>query len=257
MKINRTRHFLFAILLFVVASGGYSQIDSVFADTTRIDSALVIIPESLLNIPGSGDIVIPYRATKQREPYPANHLYQTWNQEFLTPNSFPKSAVPDTFVIKLVDFIFPTYEKKVTSDYGRRSATRQHYGVDVKIRMRDTIRAAFDGRVRMERYEPKGYGYYIVIRHPNGLETIYGHLSKYLVKVNQHVIAGEAIALGGNTGRSSGPHLHFETRFMGHPLNPNELIDFEHKSLLSDTYTYTKNKKISRTQKSTAPLRKT
>ena len=112
--------------------------------------------------------------------------------------------------------------------------------------MKDTIRAAFDGKVRVERYEARGYGYYIVIRHHNGLETIYGHLSKFLVKVNQYVKAGEPIALGGNSGRSSGPHLHFETRFLGHPLNPSELIDFGNNSLLPSTYTYNKHKKITR-----------
>ena len=123
--------------------------------------------------------------------------------------------------------------------------------------MKDTIRACFAGRIRMERYEPKGYGYYIVVRHPNGLETIYGHLSKFLVKVNQHVVSGEPIALGGNTGLSSGPHLHLEFRFMGTPLNPNDLINFPQQSLLTDTYTYTKGKKITRNRYANSVLRKT
>lgn len=227
-----------------------AQNDSIphFNDSLSHDSVKVrlITPDSLA-IKGSGDIVIPYRASAVRDAYPANDLYSSWHHEFLTPTSFPKSAIPDTFNIDLSKFYFPSMGN-VTSGYGKRSS-RQHYGVDMKINMRDTIRAAFPGKVRMERYEARGYGYYIVIRHPNGLETIYGHLFKYLVKVNQYVTAGEPIALGGNTGRSSGPHLHFETRFLGNPINPGELIDFKTKSLLSQTYTYTKNRKITRSTK--------
>ena len=233
------------------------QPDSLNADSVRKDTLMISLPDSLMPKTDLGEIVIPYRITEKTEPYPANSLYQTWHHEFLTPTSFPKSAVPDTFLIDLGGFIFPTHEKLVTSDFGPRSKTRQHYGVDIKINMKDTIRACFAGRIRMERYEPKGYGYYIVIRHPNGLETIYGHLSKFLVKVNQHVVSGEPIALGGNTGRSSGPHLHLEFRFMGTPLNPNDLINFPQQSLLTDTYTYTKGKKITRNRYANSVLRKT
>ena len=102
----------------------------------------------------------------------------------------------------------------------------------------------------MEKYGPGGYGYYMVIRHTNGLETIYAHLSKFLVKVNQHVTAGEPIALGNNTGRSSGTHLHFETRFMGNPIDPSSLVNFNTKSLLSQSYVYqTPKRQIKRKRK--------
>ena len=101
--------------------------------------------------------------------------------------------------------------------------------------------------MRSERNEPRGYGKYIVVRHSNGLETIYAHLSKFLVKINQPVYAGEPIALGGNTGRSSGAHLHFETRFMGVPIDPGSMVNFKSHSLLAQTVIYTpKNKKIIR-----------
>ncbi|MDE5785189.1 MAG: M23 family metallopeptidase, partial [Duncaniella sp.] len=90
-------------------------------------------------------------------------------------------------------------------------------------------------------YERKGYGHYVVMRHENGLETVYGHLSRTLVKPNQYVKAGEPIALGGNTGRSTGPHLHFETRYLGRAINPAEIIDFENKTVLRDVFTFNKH----------------
>ncbi len=88
---------------------------------------------------------------------------------------------------------------------------RRHQGLDIKVYIGDTIRAAFSGKVRVVKYDGNGYGKYIVIRHNNGLETIYGHLSKQIVSPNQTVRAGQPIGLGGNTGRSTGSHLHFET----------------------------------------------
>lgn len=109
-----------------------------------------------------------------------------------------------------------------TSNYGWRRR-RMHRGVDLSLHIGDTIRAAFSGKVRLTRYERRGYGYYVIIRHGNGLETIYGHLSKFLVKPDQIVKVGEPIALGGNTGRSTGPHLHFETRYLGMDINPNKI----------------------------------
>ena len=90
--------------------------------------------------------------------------------------------------------------------------------------------------MRICKYNGGGYGYYIVIRHPNGLETLYGHLSKQIVKKDQVVRAGEPIGLGGNTGKSSGSHLHFETRVLGQPIDPALLFDFEHQDVVSDYF---------------------
>ena len=92
--------------------------------------------------------------------------------------------------------------------------------------------------MRIRNFERRGYGYYIVIRHPNGLETVYGHLSKQLVNVNDIVHAGDPIGLGGNTGRSTGSHLHFETRFLGKAINPAEIIDFENGVPIQDEYVF-------------------
>ena len=109
--------------------------------------------------------------------------------------------------------------------------------------MGDTIRAAFSGKVRVveDQGYRKGYGKYVVIRHPNGLETVYGHLSRHLVKPNQIVKAGEVIGLGGNTGRSTGSHLHFETRFLGQFINPEKLFDFEAQDVKGDFYLFFSN----------------
>ncbi|MDE6526894.1 MAG: peptidoglycan DD-metalloendopeptidase family protein, partial [Muribaculaceae bacterium] len=118
-----------------------------------------------------------------------------------------------------------------------------HKGVDLKLNIGDTVRAAFDGKVRIVRNQGarKGYGMYIVIRHPNQLETVYGHLSKWLVEPDQYVKAGEPIALGGNTGRSTGPHLHFETRYMGYAINPCAIFDFANQTTHTDSYTFDKD----------------
>ena len=109
----------------------------------------------------------------------------------------------------------------------------------MKVYIGDTIYAAFDGKVRVVKNEGdrRGYGKYIVIRHPNGLETLYGHLSKQIVSEDQIVKAGEPIGLGGNTGRSTGSHLHFETRLAGTAINPAQMFDFEHQDIVSDFFT--------------------
>ena len=133
----------------------------------------------------------------------------------------------------------PTPSRVVTSNFGyRASFGRQHKGMDIKVYIGDTIRAAFSGKVRIVRYEGGGYGKYIVIRHNNGLETIYGHLSKQLVSENEEVKAGDVIGLGGNTGRSTGSHLHFETRLCGVALNPALMFDFRNQDVTGDFYDF-------------------
>lgn len=131
----------------------------------------------------------------------------------------------------------PTTHTQITSKCGPRWR-RMHNGLDIKVYIGDTIRAAFDGRVRMVKYERRGYGKYVVIRHDNGLETIYGHLSKQIVKEDEYVKAGDPIGLGGNTGRSTGSHLHFETRFLGEVINPEFLFDFPKQDIVADSYLF-------------------
>lgn len=170
---------------------------------------------------------------------PASALYPSWNNTYTTHYGV---EMPAEYKIDLRNFHMPCDSRLVTSHYGyRRSFRRNHYGTDIKVYIGDTIRAAFSGRIRIVAYERKGYGNYVVIRHPNGLETVYGHMSKHLVAENQVVKAGEPIGLGGNTGRSTGSHLHFETRFLGQFIDPEKLFSFEAQDVIADYYVYRSN----------------
>ena len=167
---------------------------------------------------------------------PAADLYEDWENHY----AHRATAVPDSFRIDLRNFCMPTDSRVLTSNFGSRWG-RQHKGLDIKVYIGDTIRAAFPGKVRVVRYEAGGYGNFVVIRHYNGLETIYGHMSKHLVKPDQDVKAGEPIGLGGNTGRSTGSHLHFETRLCGVALNPALMFDFRNQDVVGDYYLFRKN----------------
>ncbi len=156
-------------------------------------------------------------------------------------NAYKNAVIPATQDIDVTQFCMP-HEGRVTSRYGYRPRFRRmHRGIDLGLHVGDTIRAAFSGKVRLTKFERRGYGFYVILRHDNGMETVYGHLSRFLVKPNQRVNAGDPIALGGNTGRSTGPHLHFETRYMGIAINPEAIIDFENKTTHTDTYTFKKS----------------
>ena len=180
-------------------------------------------------------VALQRQIQKEKMEYPGFALYPTWTNEHV--HVYRDVAMPDSFTIDLKGFCMPTDNRKITSHYGPRRR-RMHRGVDVKVYIGDTIRSAFDGKVRVVNYERRGYGKYVVIRHDNGLETIYGHLSKQLVGENQIVKAGEPIGLGGNTGRSTGSHLHFETRFLGKDINPVRMFEFPNQDIVSDTFTF-------------------
>lgn len=164
---------------------------------------------------------------------PSADLYADWDNRY----AHKATELPDSFRINLRDFCMPTTNRVITSNFGHRWG-RQHKGLDVKVYIGDTIRAAFSGKVRIVRYEAAGYGKYVVIRHYNGLETIYGHMSKQLVAENEEVKAGDPIGLGGNTGRSTGSHLHFETRLCGVALNPAIMFDFRNQDVVDDYYMF-------------------
>lgn len=174
------------------------------------------------------------------EEEPEGDIYDVgWTSNMV--NCYANVNVPQTVVITGLDNFCMPCPGYMTSPYGyRKRFKRMHKGVDLKIQIGDTIRAAFDGRVRLTKYEARGYGYYLVVRHTNDLETVYGHLSRFLVEPDTYVKAGDPIALGGNTGRSTGPHLHFETRYMGYAINPAAIFDFANQTTHTDTYTFDK-----------------
>ncbi len=165
-------------------------------------------------------------------------LYEnTWNTNRVKMPNFNYDKLPDETVIKLVDkkndryFHFPC-NGRLSSTYGWRW-NRPHGGIDFAIKIGEPIYAAFDGVVRVAKTNG-GYGKMVLIRHFNNLETLYGHLSKILVDVGQEVKAGDTIGYSGNTGFSTGPHLHFETRFLYRTIDPEWILDIENKCLRTE-----------------------
>ena len=181
--------------------------------------------------------------------YPSFDLYPEWTNAYA--HNYKNVVLPDSFKIDLSEFCMPTTNTKITSKFGPRRR-RFPNGIDVKVYIGDTIRSAFSGKVRVvkDQGRRKGYGKYVIIRHENGLETVYAHLSKQLVKEDQYVEVGEVIGLGGNTGRSTGSHLHFETRFLGQAINPALLFDFEKQDIVADTYLFQKGNRYRRSNTS-------
>jgi hypothetical protein len=152
---------------------------------------------------------------------------------------FDYRQMKDTVVIVLQDslqdrFYVHPVQNVVTSPFGLRRYF-WHYGMDIRVKRRDTIRCALDGIVRVIQNDRYGYGRVVVVRHQKGLETLYGHLSRCRVKRHQRLKAGDVIGLGGRTGRSTAYHLHFEVRYCGEPFNPAKIIDFENYTLKNDT----------------------
>lgn len=189
------------------------------------------------------DEIQDFASQLYEELEPESDIYTIgWDCGLVDAYSGSGVQVPDKQDIDVSDFCMPCPKANVvTSNYGyRRRFGRAHKGVDLRAAVGDTVRAAFDGKVRLTKYERRGYGYYVIVRHENGLETVYGHLSRFLVKPNDYVKAGDPIALSGNTGRSTGPHLHFETRFMGYAINPNAIFDFKNMTTHTDTFTFNK-----------------
>jgi murein DD-endopeptidase MepM/ murein hydrolase activator NlpD len=171
------------------------------------------------------------------ELFPAMDLYTAWDDDHVDP-LIGKGPVhiPDSMSIDVSHF-FPPIKGAITSPYGWRHR-RMHKGTDIKLYTGDTVYAAFTGRVRIKKFDRRGYGYYLVLRHSNGLETVYGHLSRFIANQDDLVKAGDPIALGGSTGRSTGPHLHFEMRFMGIALDPSTIINFNTFEPKTPTYKF-------------------
>ena len=155
----------------------------------------------------------------------ATHAYKD-----LTLDSLAE-ATPIRLVDSLESYHYP-YIGRITSRYGPRRG-RAHQGIDISLKVGDPIYATFDGKVRFAK-AAGNYGNLIVIRHNNGLETYYAHLSQIDVESGDWVVAGQQIGLGGSTGRSTGPHLHFEVRYKGQSFDPERIVDFSNGNLRRD-----------------------
>lgn len=170
--------------------------------------------------------------------FPSHDLYGTWDTSIIHPYSFEKEFLTDSTTIFLLDdwncgFTLP-YKGMVTSGFGWRRR-RPHFGTDINLETGDTVVAAFDGRVRIAKLN-KSYGNVVIIRHNNGLETVYAHLSKILVEPDQEVGSGTIIGLGGNTGHSYGSHLHFEMRYLGRAIDVQDVVDVEKGEVKNNSF---------------------
>jgi murein DD-endopeptidase MepM/ murein hydrolase activator NlpD len=175
--------------------------------------------------------------------FPSNDLYSSWDTAVIHPYSFAESFKHDSAMIRLTEptdcgFVLP-FTGNVTSEFGWRKR-RPHYGTDIDLETGDTVMAAFDGMIRIAKLN-RSYGNVVIIRHKNGLETVYAHLSKILVEPGQMVEAGHMIGLGGNTGHSFGSHLHFEMRYLGQAIDAEDFIDFASGTLRKNECLITKS----------------
>lgn len=200
-------------------------------DTLILGCELELLPSKIVVRTKDGDVI--YKLAPQfilgdttlLTHHPADSAYNfIWTDARVNPYGNLFDQLNDDVHISMDGFHLPA-PGYVTSSYGMRRY-RMHKGTDIKVQIGDSIRSAWDGQIRIVGWDPQGYGYYVVVRHTNGLETIYGHLSTPLIDEYQKVNAGDVIGLGGNTGRSTGSHLHFEIRYLGEAMNPASFIDF-------------------------------
>lgn len=168
--------------------------------------------------------------------FPDFDFYYNWDSVKIDPFRFDLNTLSSNLPISILNIdcgYSPPLEGKINSTFGWRRR-RVHSGIDIKLKRGDSIYVLFDGVVRVSMYH-RGYGNCVVVRHYSGIETLYAHLQQRNVKVGDLINAGQLIGLGGNTGRSTGPHLHLETRFLGRPFNPEVLIDFKTGELKSNS----------------------
>jgi hypothetical protein len=225
------RNFIHAFLFFVIIPcySGFAQKDtSSVADTIESAKGVVILHKNFT------------WEYLQNEPVMLSIEDDTTgitSYKWCTTRCFTQQGVPDSIHDTTLTLLTPD-KSFVLPRYGRlfRGFTYAHKGLDIGLKRGDTVEAAFDGVVRYAKYNHGGFGNLVIIRHYNGLETYYAHLSKIKVKEYQVVKAGELVGLGGSTGRSRAPHLHFEVRYNDAPLDPQKIIDYENQKLIANTF---------------------
>ena len=245
IKIKNTFFLFFILPLFLCARFSNSSISFTFPDDNkkikenkqkREDTVkFVINQESLLDLSETPDT--------NQILFPSHDLYSSWDSNIAHPYNFDEVFKCDSVILTLIqfndnNFVLP-YRGNLTSLFGWRKY-RPHYGTDIDLETGDEVVSAFDGMVRLAKYY-QGYGNCVIIRHNNGLETVYAHLSRILVESGQKLDAGTIIGLGGNTGHSYGSHLHFEIRYLGQALDTQDFIDFENGILKSNTFVLRKS----------------
>jgi murein DD-endopeptidase MepM/ murein hydrolase activator NlpD len=223
--------YLYILVLLSVTFTSFAQ-----NAKKRNSDDLIFESEEDFTLENNFDGILNFELHKEVSTNPNLQFSQTWDTETCFSakkrNSF--SNVEDTLWLCVGDtvsneFKIP-FDGYVTSHFGPRHG-RAHQGIDISLKTGDLVAAAWGGKVRYAKFNKGGYGNLVVIRHYNGLETFYAHLSKLLVVPNQEVKAGDIIGLGGNTGHSFGAHLHFEVRFYDIPINPEHIIDFANKNV--------------------------
>lgn len=240
MKKNLLKLLLISGLLFAFAPGSlYAQVEGEEENEEHVDGEDL---EEHEDDSSFEDYLATIGYYFDSTLIPAQNLYPLWDTKRIHVYDQDINQI-DTTMVVLRDtmdcFFHPPCFGYITSNFGyrtmrRRRKGRMHYGTDVKLYTGDPVYSIFDGVVRIAQYS-KSYGYVVVVRHYNGLETIYAHFSKLLTKPGMILRAGDPIGLGGNTGRSYGSHLHFEIRFKGIPFDATRIIDFENGTLYQDT----------------------
>lgn len=191
------------------------------------------------------DIYISLTGFYDSSIYPSKSMYDKWDTYQLFNNGTSNLKSGESRNLVLEDTanecrFYNPFRGLITSNYGWRDG-RAHNGIDIDLQVWDPVISAFDGMVRVARNH-NGYGRVVIIRHYNGLETLYAHLHRFKVKTGDIVEAGQVIGLGGSSGKSTGSHLHFEVRFKGRPLNPRSIIDFNNNNLKASNIKLIKTK---------------
>ena len=231
------KHICILCLGIIACNSNFAQIEADSIELIEDDTSDLVEEDSI-------EILLT-KDTSQLIPgcFPDFDFYYNWDSLKIDPFKFDLNTLSSNLPISILNIdcgYSPPLEGRINSTFGWRRR-RVHSGIDIKLNRGDSIYVLFDGVVRVSMYH-RGYGNCIVVRHYSGIETLYAHLQQRNVKVGDLINAGQLIGLGGNTGRSTGPHLHLETRFLGRPFNPEVLIDFKTGELKS--YSLIVNKEL-------------
>lgn len=227
-----------------------SQTDSMIfqndVNLARIRSIISEDPDELIWAPTNQLIQISEQIQIDSIWVTAYEYFSSWDSKKVDIYNFQVKDLQDSVTLRLYDdevgelWRMPLDSIKITSIFGPRWG-RGHYGTDLDLETGDPVYAAFDGIVRVKAYDRYGWGYYVLVRHKNGLESLYGHLSKQLVGVGDELKAGELLGKGGSTGRSTGSHLHYELRYRGLPFDPQKVYDFPNRTIRYQNLTISKS----------------